>query len=182
MLIGYARVSTQDQSLDAQIEALKAAGCELIFSEKMSGAKSDRPQLAAALKAIRTGDTLVVTRLDRLARSSLDLLTTVARAGEIGASFRSLADAWADTSTPHGKLMMTVLAGLAEFERSLIAARVGEGRIRAMAAGVKFGRKRKLSPFQTSEIAERLRSGEDSIRSLAKSYGVSPQTIGRIGR
>src|SRR5205823_6082832 len=102
--------------------------------------RSDRPQLARALRKLDTGDVLMVVRLDRLARSTRDLLNVLAEIGKRHAAFRSLGDAWADTTTPHGKLMVTVLGGLAEFERALIAARTGEGRKRAMARGVKFGR------------------------------------------
>jgi DNA invertase Pin-like site-specific DNA recombinase len=151
MLIGYARVSTDGQSLDAQLAALKAAGCERIFSEKESGAKTDRTALMRAIKSLADGDTLIVTRLDRLARSTRDLLNVLAQIGDAGATFRSLADAWADTTTPHGKLILTVLGGLAEYERSLILARTDEGRRRAKASGIKFGRKPILSVFQRQE-------------------------------
>ena len=133
MLIGYARVSTDGQSLDSQQTALKAVGCDRVFSEKQSGAKTDRASLARALKALGSGDTLIVTRLDRLARSTRDLLNVLATIGEAGASFKSLADTWADTTTAHGRLILTILAGLAEFERSLILSRTGEGRARAQA-------------------------------------------------
>jgi DNA invertase Pin-like site-specific DNA recombinase len=148
MIIGYARVSTDGQTLDAQHSALQQAGCERVFSEKESGAKTDRQQLAKAIATLADGDTLVVTKLDRLARSTRDLLNTLATIGEAGATFRSLGDQWADTTTPHGRLMLTVLGGLAEFERHLILARTAEGRIRAQARGVKFGRRAKLTPHQ----------------------------------
>src|SRR6516165_6530097 len=139
--IGYARVSTDGQTLQAQTEALHGAGCARIFAEKISGAYSDRPQLAKAIAALTPGDTLIVTKLDRLARSTRDLLNTLAAVGEAGATFKSLADSWADTTTPHGRLMLTVLGGLAEFERHLILARTSEGRQRAQQRGVRFGRK-----------------------------------------
>src|SRR6516164_5507099 len=129
--IGYARVSTDGQTLHAQTEALHACGCARIFEEKISGARSDRPQLAKALAALGAGDTLVVCKLDRLARSTRDLLNTLATISERGASFKSLSDSWADTTTPHGRLMVTVLGGLAEFERHLILSRTAEGRTRA---------------------------------------------------
>jgi DNA invertase Pin-like site-specific DNA recombinase len=138
MIVGYARVSSDGQSLEAQQAALKAAGAERIFAEKISGAVTDRKALAKALAALETGDVLLVTRLDRLARSTRDLLNTLAQIGDRGAAFRSLADAWTDTTTPHGKLMITVLGGLAEFERSLILARTSDGRARAKARGVRF--------------------------------------------
>jgi len=152
-IIGYARVSTRDQNHAAQIAELKAAACEQVFEEKVSGARSDRPQLARALRKIGAGDVLVVTRLDRLARSTRDLLNVLDDIGRKGAGFRSLRDAWADTTTPHGRLMLTVLGGLAEFERELIRARTGEGRKRAMARGVKFGRARSVA------LRSRLRPG-----------------------
>jgi DNA invertase Pin-like site-specific DNA recombinase len=115
---GYARVSTDGQSLRSQTEALQGVGCARIFAEKISGAYSDRPQLAKAIAALGDGNTLVVCKLDRLARSTRDLLNTLDAIGKAGASFRSLSDQWADTTTPHGRLMLTVLGGLAEFERS----------------------------------------------------------------
>ena len=137
---GYARVSTDGQTLAAQDAQLHAAGCAKIYSEKVSGARTDRVQLGKLLKRLDEGDVLVVTRLDRLARSTRDLLNILDRIAKAGAGFRSLADTWADTTTPHGRLMLTILGGLAEFERELIRARTGEGRARAKAAGVHMGR------------------------------------------
>src|SRR6266480_4479259 len=136
---GYARVSTDGQSLAAQLAELKAAG--KIFQEKISGARSDRKQLARLMALLAKGDVLVVTRLDRLARSTRDLLNLLGTIAEKGAGFKSLRDAWADTTTAHGRLMLTVLGGLAEFERELIRTRTGEGRERAKAMGVILGRK-----------------------------------------
>ncbi len=179
MIYGYARVSTDDQTLDTQRAKLTEAGAEKIFAEKESGAKADRKALRDALKALQPGDVLVVTRLDRLARSTLDLLNTLDAIAKAGAGFKSLADTWADTTTPHGKLMITILGGLAEFERSLIIARTGEGRARAMARGVKFGRKLKLSPFQIEEAKRRREAGEAHTE-IARLFGVSHQTIGRL--
>src|SRR5438045_3646275 len=135
-VVGYARVSTDGQTLDAQHSGLKAAGADNIFAEKVSGAKTDRRQLQRAIEALDAGDVLLVTRLDRLARSTRDLLNVLATISEKGAGFRSLADVWADTTTPHGRLMLTVLGGLAEFERELIRARTDEGRKRDMSRGV----------------------------------------------
>lgn len=176
---GYARVSTDGQTLDTQRAKLTAEGVGKIFAEKESGAKTDRKALQAALKTLKPGDVLLVTRLDRLARSTLDLLNTLDAVSKAGAGFRSLADTWADTTTPHGKLMITILGGLAEFERSLILARTGEGRTRAMARGVKFGRKPKLNPFQIDEAKRRRDAGERHSE-IARSYNVSHQTIGRL--
>src|ERR671934_1736934 len=145
---GYARVSTNGQDLGSQEAELVAAGCAKVFKEKVSGAKTDRAEPAKVIRRLEPGDVLVVTRLDRLARSTRDLLNIVATIREREAGFRSLTDTWADTTTPHGRLMLTVLGGLAEFERELIRARTDEGRKRALARGVRFGRKPKLSLFQ----------------------------------
>ena len=133
MIVGYARVSTDGQSLDAQHAALAAAGAERVYAEKQSGIKTDRLHWRAVC-SLEAGDIVLVTKLDRLARSTRDLLNTLAAIGEAGAGFRSLGDPWADTTTPHGKLMITVLGGLAEFERHLILARTNEGRQRAQGA------------------------------------------------
>jgi DNA invertase Pin-like site-specific DNA recombinase len=159
MIVGYARVSTDGQTLDAQQAALREAGAEQIFSEKISGAVTERKALARAIAALGPGDVLLVTRLDRLARSTRDLLNVLDAVAKAGAGFKSLADAWADTTTAHGRLMLTVLGGLAEFERELIYARTGEGRKRAQARGVRFGRKPKLTAHQRREALERRDSG-----------------------
>jgi len=139
-IYGYARVSTDGQSLASQDAQLHAADCAKVYSEKISGARSDRPELAKLLKRLGQGDVLVVTRLDRLARSTRDLLNILDMVAKAGAGFKSLAETWADTTTAHGRLMLTILGGLAEFERELILARTSDGRSRAMARGVKFGR------------------------------------------
>jgi DNA invertase Pin-like site-specific DNA recombinase len=146
--IGYARVSTDGQTLDAQQTALHAAGCDKVYAEKVSGAKTDRAALGKAMVGLGEGDTLVVCKLDRLARSTRDLLNTLDAIGKAGATFKSLGDPWCDTTTAHGRLMLTVLGGLAEFERHLILARTSEGRTRAQARGVRFGRKQKLTAHQ----------------------------------
>src|SRR5215469_1769724 len=148
---GYSRVSTDGQTLAAQDAALRAAGCAKVFSEKASGAKTDRAELRKVVSRLGEGDVLMVTRLDRLARSTRDLLNTLDDVTKRGAGFKSLADSWADTTTPHGRLMLTVLGGLAEFERELIKARTGEGRARAKAAGVHMGRPPKLTQHQRRE-------------------------------
>jgi DNA invertase Pin-like site-specific DNA recombinase len=178
-VLGYARVSTDGQTLDAQQAALTAAGATKIFAEKISGAVTDRKALAKAIAALGAGDVLLVTRLDRLARSTRDLLNTLAAISERGAAFRSLADAWADTTTPHGRLMVTVLAGLAEFERSLILARTGDGRARAQARGVRFGRKPKLTQHQIAEARLRREAGE-ALADIGRSFNVSHSTISRL--
>jgi DNA invertase Pin-like site-specific DNA recombinase len=178
-LYGYARVSTNGQDLASQEAELLTAGCAKVFKEKVSGAKTDRAELAKVIRGLESGDVLMVTRLDRLARSTRDLLNILATVGEREAGFRSLKDAWADTTTPHGRLMLTVLGGLAEFERELIRARTGDGRKRAKARGVKFGRPTALTAHQRAEALQRLAQGEAQA-DLARSYGVSQATISRL--
>jgi DNA invertase Pin-like site-specific DNA recombinase len=178
-IYGYARVSTDGQSLASQDAELRAAGCAKVYAEKISGARSDRPELGKVLKRLETGDVLVVTRLDRLARSTRDLLNTLADIAERGAGFKSLHDAWADTTTAHGRRMLTVLGGLAEFERELILARTSDGRARAKARGVRFGRPSALTAHQRQEALERLAQGEAQA-DVARSYDVSQATISRL--
>jgi DNA invertase Pin-like site-specific DNA recombinase len=179
MIYGYARVSTDGQSVDAQVRQLKAAGARQVLREVASGAKTDRSQLRKALAQLDTGDVLMVTRLDRLARSTRDLLNTLAAIAGKKAGFKSLGDTWADTTTAHGRLMLTVLGGLAEFERELIRARTGEGRARAVERGVKMGRKPKLTPHQIKEAIKRRDRGE-ATREIARTYNVSHSTISRL--
>jgi len=179
MKIGYARVSTDGQSVDAQVAELQAAGCDKVFRETASGAKTDRAQLRKAIASLGQGDILVVTRLDRLARSTRDLLNTSDAIARAGAGFKSLRDAWADTTTAHGRLMLTVLGGLAEFERELIMARTSEGRARAVARGVKMGRGYALNPEQRRQALARLDAGEAS-REIARTFNVAHTTIGRL--
>jgi DNA invertase Pin-like site-specific DNA recombinase len=179
MIYGYARVSTKDQNLGAQQSALKAAGCGKIYAETISGAKSDREELAKLLKAVGQGDVVIVSRLDRLARSTRDLLNILDTIAKAGAGFKSLADAWADTTTPHGRLMLTILGGLAEFERELIRARTTEGRRRAKERGVHMGRPWKLTPHQQQEAVKRRKNGETLV-DIARSYNVSHPTISRL--
>jgi DNA invertase Pin-like site-specific DNA recombinase len=145
MIYGYARVSTGSQSEAAQVAALKKNGAGKVFREVAQGDKTDRAQLRRLLDKLETRDVLMVTRLDRLARSTRDLLNTLAVITGKQAGFRSLADTWADTTNPHGRLMLTVLGGLGEFEKELIRARTSEGRERAKARGVKLGRKPKMT-------------------------------------
>jgi DNA invertase Pin-like site-specific DNA recombinase len=178
-IYGYARVSTDGQTLAAQDAALHAAGCAKVYSEKASGAKADRAELRKLVSRLGEGDVLMVTRLDRLARSTRDLLNVLDELARRGAGFKSLADAWADTTTPHGRLMLTVLGGLAEFERELIRARTGEGRARAKAQGVHMGRPPKLTPHQRREAIARRDAGE-ALMDIARTYGVSHTTIGRL--
>jgi DNA invertase Pin-like site-specific DNA recombinase len=179
MIYGYARVSTDGPSVDAQVRQLTRAGCKKVFRETASGAKTDRGQLRKALATLDAGDVFMVTRLDRLARSTRDLLNTLGTIADRKAGFRSLGDAWADTTTAHGRLMLTVLGGLAEFERELIRARIGEGRARAKARGVKMGRPPKMTVHQVKEALNRRNAGEP-MRDIARSYNVSHSTISRL--
>ena len=179
MIYGYARVSTDGQSDAAQVEQLTEAGAEKIFRETASGAQTDRAELRRALAKLERDDVFLVTRLDRLARSTRDLLNTLAAISAKGALFRSLGDTWADTTTAHGRLILTVLGGLAEFERELIRARTGEGRARAKAAGLSLGRKPTLTPYQKAEAIKRRDNGE-SPAAIARSYKVSRWTIQRL--
>jgi DNA invertase Pin-like site-specific DNA recombinase len=180
MIYGYARVSTDGQSVAAQVSTLKAAGAGKVFREVASGAKTDRAQLRKAIAVLGTGDVLMVTRLDRLARSTRDLLNSLAAITAKKAGFRSLSDTWADTTTAHGRLMLTVLGGLAEFERDLIRTRTGEGRERAKARGVKMGRPQKLTLHQQREAIRRRDRDGETLADIARSYNVSPATISRL--
>jgi DNA invertase Pin-like site-specific DNA recombinase len=179
MKYGYARISTDGKSVDAQVRQLTKAGCKKVFREVASGAKTDRAQLRRLLDQLEPGDVLTVTRLDRLARSTRDLLNTLAAITGKKAGFTSLGDTWADTTTSHGRLMLTVLGGLAEFERDLIRARTGEGRARAVARGQKMGRPFKLTDHQKREAVKRRNQGE-TLADIARSYNVSPATISRL--
>jgi DNA invertase Pin-like site-specific DNA recombinase len=183
MKYGYARVSPgrKSESVDAQARQLTKAGCKKVFRDvHVSGAKTDRAQLRRVIETLEPGDVLMVTRLDRLARSTRDLLNTLAAIADRKAGFRSLGDAWADTTTSHGRLMLTVLGGLAEFERDLIRTRTGEGRERAKARGVKMGRRPKLTLHQRQEAIKRRDVDGEPIRDIARSYNVHNSTISRL--
>jgi DNA invertase Pin-like site-specific DNA recombinase len=178
-ILGYARVSTRDQDLGPQIDAPKAAGAETTYREKISGVRADRPQLARLMAKLMPGDIVVVTKLDRLGRSTRELLELIERISKAGASFRSLGDPLWDTSSSQGRLLSTLLAAIADFERDLIRERTGAGRERAMANGVKFGRKRKLSDYQRTEAIKRRDAGE-TLAAIARSYGVAISMISRL--
>src|SRR5262245_3295990 len=181
MRLGYARVSTNEQDLRGQLEALKAAGCERVYSEKKTGANGDRAALQRMLKELQPGDVVVVTRLDRLARSVRDLLNILEHLGQDQVGFQSLRETAIDTTTPHGRLTINILASIAEFERELIQDRAREGRKRAVNNGVKFGPKFKLDSFQRREALARLEAGE-SASLVARTYGVDRTTIARMQR
>jgi DNA invertase Pin-like site-specific DNA recombinase len=178
---GYARVSTNGQELAGQVADLTNAGCAKVYREKASGAKSDRPELAKLLRRLDKGDVVMVTRLHRLARITRDLLNVLDGVSRAGAKFKSLHDPWADTTTPYGELMATILAGLATFERHMILAKTKEGRKRAKDRGVRFGRPNKLTPHQRQETLARLDAGETQA-DIARSYAVDATTIGRLAR
>jgi DNA invertase Pin-like site-specific DNA recombinase len=186
MRIGYARVSTDEQSLEVQVEQLKGAGCLQLFEEKKSAKSAERPVLQQLLRALEDTwplepydkpQVLVVTKLDRLARNTRDLLEILDRIGKAGASFVSLAEPWADTTSPAGKLIMTVFAGVAQFERERTAERAAEGRQRARANGVHMGRRAALSREQ---LAEARRMAENQpLKTVARIWKVHPSTLRR---
>jgi DNA invertase Pin-like site-specific DNA recombinase len=177
MEIGYARVSTSGQDTSNQRSELTAAGCSKIFSEIISGASKDRPELQRMLEHLRPGDVVTVTRLDRLARSTTDLLHIGERISEAGAGLKSLAEPWADTTTPAGKMILTIFAALADFERSLILDRTSSGRAAAKARGVKFGPPPALTSEQIAHARE-LRETK-SVTEVARLLGVHRATVYR---
>ena len=179
MKIGYARVSTLDQNLDLQMQALREAGCKKIFREKISGASRERPEFQRMLDQVREGDTIVVWKLDRLARSTRDLLNTMETIREAGGKFQSLSEPWADTTSHAGRMIMTVFAGIAEFERDLIRERTGARRVAAQKRGVRFGRPRKLNPDQV-KLAKRLLDEGKLVSEIAQTFGVHVATVYRL--
>jgi DNA invertase Pin-like site-specific DNA recombinase len=178
MLIGYARISTQDQDLRPQFDALTAAGCETIYQEKASGGKRERPELKLLLSHIQPGDTLVVWKLDRLSRSLKDLIGIIEKLEKAGAGFRSLTEA-VDTTTPAGRMMMQMLGSFAEFERAMMLERTHAGLIAARQQGRHGGRPSKLTTRQKQEVVERIRNGETAA-DVARSFNVDRTMIGRI--
>ncbi|MGD7070808.1 recombinase family protein [Acetobacter sp. AAB5] len=177
--VGYARVSTIGQTLDVQLQSLQNYGCAKIFREKASGADSERIQLQRLLRNLSDGETVVVTRIDRLARSTFDLFAIIKEITQRGAQFFSIAEPWADTTTSTGRLMLAVLGGLADVERDLIKTRTAEGRIRAVRLGVKMGRPARITKLQQQEIKDLRQSGA-TLKALALRYGISTSTISRI--
>ena len=179
MKIGYARVSTLEQNLYLQLQALKKANCKKLFREKASGASRHRPEFQRMLDQLREGDIVVVWKLDRLARSTRDLMETMETIREAGARFQSLSEPWVDTTTHAGKMIMTVFAGIAEFERDLIRERTGAGREAAKQRGVRFGRPRKLNPDQVRVASQLLAEGK-AVRDIARTFNVHEATIYRL--
>lgn len=179
VLIGYARVSTRGQNLDQQRATLGAAGCIRIFEEKASGTKSDRPELVRMLEHLRHGDVVTVTRLDRLARSTADLLAIAEKIGAAGAGLRSLAEPWADTTSPAGRMILTVFAGIADFERALIVERTNSGRIAAKARGVRFGPRPALSAEQIAHAQKLILQDGKTVAEVARLLDVHRATLYR---
>src|SRR6202795_2154581 len=179
MHIGYARVSTDDQHTENQIEQLTKAGCERIYEEHASGGRWDRPELQDCLKHIRKGDTLVVWKLDRLTRSLSDLLRILAKVDEAGAGFRSLTES-IDTTQPAGRLMMNMLGSFNQFEREIIKERTKLGLMRARANGRIGGGRYKLSTIQKAEAIKMIRAGEKSQAEIAELFNVDRSTIFRM--
>lgn len=179
MIIGYARVSTQDQDTKAQITALKAAGCERIFEEKASGGRWDRPELQQMLKQLRSDDVVVVWKFDRLSRSLKDLLLTLEKLDQVGAHFQSLTES-IDTTTPAGRMMMHMVGSFAEFERALLKERTRTGLDEARKAGRVGGRRPKLTITQRKEIISLVESGQKSSADAARLFEVHPSTITRL--
>jgi DNA invertase Pin-like site-specific DNA recombinase len=175
-IVGYARVSSAKQDTDLQVKRLKAAGVDKLFSEKRSGLDGSRPELARCLEYVREGDTLLVTKLDRLARSTADLYRTVSALAEKGVAFKVLDDPTVDTSTRTGKLVMGILALIAEFETEIRRERQMEGIAKAKAEGRIGGRPKKLTPEITAQIRS-LRLAGESIRAIARAVALSKATV-----
>jgi len=179
MKFGYARVSTKDQNLSLQLDALQSETCDDYISEKISSRHKDRPEWDKLLQKLRAGDTLIVYKLDRIARSTTELLQIVEDFQQRNISLKSMQEPWADTTSSVGKLIITVMAGIAEFERNLIRQRSRDGRDAAKKRGVKFGRPRKLSKSQSELILGAYASGA-TVSQLAESFGVGRDTIYRL--
>src|SRR5437867_11947087 len=179
MLIGYARVSKDDQETAAQVAALKAVGCERIYREKASGGRWDRPELHRLLDQLRKGDVLVVWKLDRLSRSLRDVLTIMERLGDSGAGFRSLTEA-IDTTTPAGRMLMQMVGSFAEFERAMIRERTQAGLAVARAQGRIGGRRPKLGPQQQAAIVDMVTSGRQTQAAAGRLFHVHPATVSRL--
>jgi DNA invertase Pin-like site-specific DNA recombinase len=178
MKIGYARVSTEEQNLDRQLDSLKEAGCEKIFQEKITGTKKERPELDKLMEQLRSGDLIIISDLTRLSRSVKDLFSLVDQIEKKGANIKSLKESWMDTSTPQGKLMFTIFAGISQFERDLISQRTLEGLAAARARGRKGGRPKKDEKAITLAL-KMYQEKTYSISEITKATGVSKTTIYR---
>lgn len=181
MKVGYARVSTLGQSLENQLESLTKEGCEKFFKETASGKSADnREQLQLALDFVRDGDVLVITKLDRLARSMIDLGLIAKKLKDKGVGLKAIDQSGIDTTTATGELLFNILGSVAAFERALINERTAEGRIKAKAKGVKFGAKSKLSDSEIANLKEELETFDGSKADLAHKYGISRASLYRI--
>ncbi|MDQ2104429.1 recombinase family protein [Azospirillum isscasi] len=179
MKLGYCRVSTDDQHLDAQRAALTAAGVERIYEEKESGGRWDRPVLHELLRSLRPGDEVLVVRLDRLSRSVRDTLTILERIGEVGAGFRSLTEG-IETVSPAGRMLTTMLAAFAEYERAILRQRTRDGLAAAKRRGSCLGRRQKLSPVQRQAVIQNVTAGTWTRAEAARIMDVDPATITRV--
>ena len=179
MRLGYARVSTQEQDNSAQISALQLAGCQRVFEEKASSGRWDRPELLRLLDQLRSGDVLVVWKLDRLSRSLKDLLGLLEKVQATGAGFLSLTEA-IDTTTPAGRMMMHIVGSFAEFERAMLRERTRNGLLAARRAGRIGGRRPKLTPRQQEEIVHLVNIGQKTAADAARMFNVHPSTIARL--
>jgi DNA invertase Pin-like site-specific DNA recombinase len=179
MLIGYARISTSEQDTKAQVAALRSSGCELVFREKASGGRWERPELHKLLGQLRKGDVLVVWKLDRLSRSLRDVLTIMERLQEKKAGFRSLTEA-VDTTTPAGRMLMQMVGSFAEFERAMLKQRTKAGLDAAREEGRIGGRRPKLKPQQQQEIVKLVKRGKKTAADAARLFGVHPATVSRL--
>lgn len=175
-IVGYGRVSTGEQNPDAQVDALTKAGAQKVFIEKFTGTKLDRPELTKAFEYLRSGDQLVITKLDRLGRSTKDLLALLEKLDNLGVQLRVL-DQNIDTSTAEGKFFFTIIGAVAEFERSLIVSRTKDGLAAARARGRLGGRKPKLSEQQRKEVQRLYGAGEKTVQEIAELFGVSRPTV-----
>jgi DNA invertase Pin-like site-specific DNA recombinase len=180
MIYGYARVSTEAQDLTSQLAQLKVAGCEKVFREKLTGTNADRPQLRKLIAALSHGDVVIIPAVDRLSRDTTDLLIIAREMQKAGAGIRSLAEPFLDTTSDFAEIVFAILGVAAKLERRRILERTARGRADAKAKGVKFGRKPTLTPHQQREAIKRRDVDGETLRSIARSYNVSPQTISRL--
>ncbi|QHC34678.1 recombinase family protein [Komagataeibacter xylinus] len=180
MLVGYARVSTDEQTLDVQLEHLRKAGCNFIFEEKMSGAERQRPALNRMLKKVKAGDVVIIHKLDRLARSTKHLLEIAEHLQKKQTGLRSISEPWADTTSPAGRMILTIFAGIAEFERAQIRERTAAGRRLARQRGVQMGRPAKLARDDTALVCQLVIKERLSVAHVAEKFGVHKATVYRI--
>src|SRR6516225_2472689 len=180
MIYGYARVSTAAQDETGQVRQLKAAGCEKVFREKITGTTAERPELGKLIKKLAPGDVVIAPAVDRLSRDTTDLLVIAREMQRAGAGIRSLVEPYLDTTSDFAEIVFAILGVAAKLERRRILERTGRGRADAKANGVRFGRKPILTAHQQKEARKRLEAGETQ-RSVARSYNVSQSTISRLG-